>query len=553
MSNFTSRTLCFLFLFHFLPLLVSSQLLTNKETYTRYDSLLGSITRYRNYDVTHYTINLDVDLERKTIFGTSEMEFITPDRMDTIQVDLFSRYKIVDLKLEGVVCKYYRDSNHVFVLTQGIIRESKDYRLMIKYSGSPIQAKKAPWDGGFIWKKDSFGDHHVGVACEGLGASSWWPCKDHWSDEPDRGVNITITVPYGYKAISNGRLMSQTNTNAKSIWSWQVNNPINLYDVTLNIAKYEKIEEVYISKIDKKWLNMTYWVLRENLQKAKTHFKQVAPMMDCYESKFGHYPFYEDGYQLVETSYLGMEHQSCVAYGNKYMKGYLGSTNYTAGLDFDYIIIHETGHEWFGNNITAADNADMWIHEAMTTYAESIYAECIYGKDTEMGYITKMKSRVSNKQPIQGDYGVAKEGAGDMYAKGALFFHTLRYQINDDKLWYEILKDMHVFFGKRTTDYKEFVQYFNKKTKMKLDPLFSAYIQYAEIPSVKLVESVDKTNKLISMILMHPTNISMKIFYTINGGKEEQIMLNKGIKSELKLPLDAKFRLVTEKGYYEVK
>lgn len=547
-----SRTLTLLFLFHFLPLLASSQLMTKKIVYTKYDSLLGTISRFRNYDVTRYDINLKVHLNYKSISGSVIMDFITLDKMDTLQLDLFSRYKIEEIKINGVICKYYRDSNHVFIITKHIINESNDYKLNIKYSGTPIQAKKAPWDGGFVWKTDKEGDYHVGVACEGLGASSWWPCKDHWGDEPDRGVGMTVSVPRGYKAICNGKLISTKIESDQSIWKWDVVNPINLYDVTLNIAKYELIEENYISKINKKWLKLNYWVLPENLEIAKEHFKQVIPMMECYESKLGPYPFYEDGYQLVETSYLGMEHQSCVAYGNKYKNGYLGSTNYTGGHNFDYIIIHESGHEWFGNNITAADNADMWIHEALTTYAESIYAECIYGEGEGIKYVNKMKSRVGNNQPIQGDYGVAKEGDGDMYAKGALFFHTLRFQINNDKLWYDILRDMNHYFGKRTTNYKEFVEYFNKKTNMKLDGLFSVYIQDSAIPLVHFSEIKDITSKTISLILDHKKNLSMKIFYTIDS-KEQLIMLNKGIKAEIKIPSDAQFKLVTEKGYYEVK
>jgi aminopeptidase N len=552
MLNFSFRTSIYLLWFQILPLLAFSQLLKEKKEYTRYDSLLGTITPMRAYDVTFYKLNLDIDIEKKNISGTAVMEFISQDKMDVLQLDLFENYQIQELSIGGVICKYTREKNHIFVQTKNIIKESNDFSLKIKYQGTPPAAKNAPWDGGFVWKKDSMNRHWIGVACEGLGASSWWPCKDHWSDEPDRGVDISIIVPEPYKAVSNGKLILQQKLpNGKSEWRWKVTQPINLYNVTLNIAQYKSINQIYTSKVNGKTLNMAFWVLDYNLEKARKHFQQVQPMMDCYEAKLGPYPFYEDGYQLVETPYLGMEHQSCVAYGNKYFSGYLGNKNYTGGHDFDYIIIHETGHEWFGNNITASDNADMWIHEALTTYTESIYAECIYGKGAGDKYVNNMKRRVRNKKPVQGDYGVGKEGDGDMYAKGALFFHTLRYQINNDKIWDFILKDMGKTFGKRTTSYEEIVQYFNKVTKRKLDPLFSAYIQYAELPKVIQSSTIENGIKSVKLNLYHPqSDLSMRIYYTVDG-KENQILLENSKPSILKLPAKAVLEVNDEKGYFE--
>lgn len=552
MSQFPFRTFIFLLWFQILPLLAFSQLLKEKKEYTRYDSLLGTITPMRAYDVTYYKLNLDIDIEKKNISGTAVMEFISQDKMDVLQLDLFENYQIQEISIGGIICKYKRDKNHIFIQTKNIITASSDYSLKIKYQGTPPAAKNAPWDGGFVWKKDSMNRHWIGVACEGLGASSWWPCKDHWSDEPDRGVDISIIVPEPFKAVSNGKLILQQKLpNGRSEWRWKVTQPINLYNVTLNIAHYKSINQVYTSKVNGKTLNMAFWVLDYNLEKARKHFQQVQPMMDCYEAKLGPYPFYEDGYQLVETPYLGMEHQSCVAYGNKYFGGYLGNKNYTGGHDFDYIIIHETGHEWFGNNITAADNADMWIHEALTTYAESIYAECTYGKGSGDAYMNNMKRRVRNKKAIQGDYGVSKEGDGDMYAKGALFFHTLKYQINNEQLWDFILKDIGKTFGKRTTNYEEIVQYFNKVTKRKLDPLFSAYIQYAEIPKVIQSKTIENGVKSVKLNLSHPqSELSMRIYYTVDG-KENQILLENSKPAFLKMPAKAVFEINDEKAYFE--
>lgn len=547
------QTLICLVWFHFLPLLGYSQLMKYKSDYDRYDSLLGTITPMRAYDVTHYKLSLDIDIDKKYITGTSEMEFLSQDRMDSLQVDLFENYKVSDIKINGIKCKYKRDKNHAIVYTKNIILESKDYTLQTIYHGSPPEAKNAPWDGGFVWKKDSLNRHWVGVACEGLGASSWWPCKDHWSDEPDRGVEVSLIVQEPYLAISNGRLISQRKLpNGKSEWKWKVSQPINLYNVTLNVANYKSIQQVYMSKVDGRKLNMSFWVLDYNLDRAKKHFQQVLPMMDCYEDKLGSYPFYEDGYQLVETPYLGMEHQSCVAYGNKYFGGYLGNKNYTGGHDFDYIIIHETGHEWFGNNITASDNADMWIHEALTTYAESIYAECQYGKGAGDKYMNNMKRRVRNKRPIQGDYGVAKEGDGDMYAKGALFFHTLRYQIGNDRLWDFMLKDIGKALGKRTSTYQDILNYFNKQTKRTLDPLFSAYLQYADIPNVEVSESAENGVKSVRLQLLHPrSDLALRIYYLVDG-KEHLLLLENSKPLILKLPANAKFRINEDKGYFRV-
>lgn len=554
MSQYPIRTFILLLWFQILPLLAFCQLLKEKKEYTRYDSLLGTITPSRAYDVTHYKLSLDIDLEKKKISGSSRMEFISQDKMDSLQIDLFDNYEVQEITIEGIACKYRRDKNHLFIATKNIIKESNSYTLSIKYHGIPPEAKRAPWDGGFVWKKDSLNRHWVGVACQGLGASSWWPCKDHWSDEPDRGIEISLTVPDSYKAVSNGKLISQQKLpNGKSEWKWKVNQPINLYDVTLNIAHYKSINQVYTSKVHGKNLNMAFWVLDYNLEKAKKHFQQVIPMLDCYEAKLGPYPFYEDGYQLVETSYLGMEHQSCVAYGNKYFSGYLGNKNYTGGHDFDYIIIHETGHEWFGNNITAADNADMWIHEALTTYAESIYAECAYGPGSGDAYMNNMKRRVKNLKPIQGDYGVAKEGDGDMYAKGALFFHTLKYQINNEQVWNFILKDIGKTFGKRTTNYQDIVLYFNKITKRQLDPLFSAYLQYADIPQVKKEETNSAGIKIITLTLSHERkDLSLRIYYKVDG-KESQVLLENSKPFTLKMPLNTNFELNEDKVYFKFK
>lgn len=548
LSKLGLRTIHLALWFQFLPLLSFGQLLSGKTETSRYDSLMGTISDLRDYDVLHYDLDVSIDLNKKLISGKVAMKFKTTHSMVKLQLDLFSRYKIEEITLAGVKQKFTRDSNFIFVLLDKKLEANKEYVLRTSYSGTPIEAKRAPWDGGFVWKKDSGGNHWVGVACEGLGASSWWPCKDHWSDEPERGVSLHFTVPSEYIVVSNGRLISKREMDGLTRYDWLVTNPINLYNVTLNIAKYINLKSNFSSLENGKTLDINYWVLPENVKKAEKQFEQVIPMLLCYEARFGPYPFYEDGFQLVETPYLGMEHQSCIAYGNNYQKGYKGGTAMTNGHDFDYIIIHESGHEWYGNNITAADNADMWIHEGFTTYAESIYAECVYGQEAGIKYINNLRSRVSNKAPIQGQYGIAKEGNGDMYAKGALFVHTLRCQIDDDVLWYEIIKEMHQVFRHKTTNYQEVLNYFNSKTKIDFTPIFESYIKCDEIPELGVY--MEKSKKLVTLSLKNPSKTSalnMRIKYVVDG-KESQAMLNS--KDIVEIPYQKDFKLI-ENNYFK--
>lgn len=548
MTKLALRTIYLVLWFQFSPLLSFAQLLSSRNEFTRFDSLMGTISKFRDYDVLHYDLDIDIDLERKFISGKSSMKLKTTHTMDVLQLDLFSRYKIDEISIAGVKQKYTRDSNTVFITLDKKLDANKIYTIRTSYSGFPIEAIRAPWDGGFVWKKDSGGNHWVGVACEGLGASSWWPCKDHWSDEPQGGVSLHFTVPSEYTAVSNGRLLSKRQMDGRTRYDWQVLNPINLYNVTVNIAKYVNMKSEFNSMENGKTLDINYWVLPENVKKAKIQFEQVIPMLLCYEARFGPYPFYEDGYQLVETSYLGMEHQSCVAYGNNFKKGYKGNTGMTGGHDFDYIIVHESGHEWYGNNITAADNADMWIHEGFTTYAESIYAECMYGQEAGVKYIDNLRSRVGNKEPIQGNYGIAKEGSGDMYAKGALFIHTLRCQIDNDALWYEIIKEMHTVFRHKTTDYASVLEFFNKKSKMNLSPIFDVYLKNKEIPELLVVD--DKSKHKVALRLKSPStsqDLSMRINYRADG-QEKQLILDS--KNAVDIDYRNEFKVV-ENNYFK--
>jgi aminopeptidase N len=400
-----------------------------------------------------------------------------------MQLDLFENMQIDSIILNSKKLNYKREFDAVFINFDTALTKDSEQKIRFYYSGKPLIAIHAPWDGGFVFKKDSNNKDFIGVAVQGTGASLWFPCKDSQSDEPDFGATIKVAVPNGLMNVSNGRLLgNQDLKNGYTRWDWEVKNPINSYDITVNIGDYIHFGENY------KGLDLDFYALRENEAKSKIHFEEVKPMMDCFQSKFGDYPFKEDGYKLVETSYLGMEHQSAVAYGNKFKKGYLGSdlSGTGIGLLFDFIIIHESGHEWFGNSITSKDIADMWIHEGFTCYSESVYLECQYGLEKAQIYINGLKENIRNDEPIIGQYGVNKEGSGDMYYKGALMLNTIRHIINNDEKWWKIILDYSTTFKHKIIDTETVIAYFNQQSGMDLTPVFNQYLRFATIPTLDL-------------------------------------------------------------------
>jgi aminopeptidase N len=393
------------------------------------------------------------------------------------------------------------------------LNSGTEEKIRFYYSGKPIIARRAPWDGGFVFTKDKQGKPWVGVACQGTGASLWYPVKDSQSDEPDNGATIKVAVPNGLMDVSNGKLIgSEDLKNGYTRWDWEVKNPINTYDITVNIADYALIQD----NID--GLDINYYVLKENEEKAKIHFEEVKPMLSCFQSKFGKYPFFEDGYKLVETPYLGMEHQSAVAYGNKFKKGYLGSdlSGTGIGLLFDYITVHESGHEWFGNSITSKDIADMWIHEGFTCYSESVYLECQYGLEKAQIYINGLKKNISNSEPIIGQYGVNKEGSGDMYYKGALMLNTIRHIINNDEKWWKIILDYSTTFKHKIIDTETVITYFNQQSGLDLTPVFNQYLRYTSIPTLDMKM---ENNYLAYRWIASESNFTMPIDLLIQGKK----------------------------------
>ena len=464
----------------------AQSLLEQRKTFTRADTLRGSLRPERScFDVTFYELNIRLDTGNHSLAGSNKMVFTTVHDFTTLQIDLHANMVIDSIVAINKQLNYKREFGAIFVDMPRQMKVGERGEMMIYYHGKPTIAKRPPWDGGFTWTTDDRGKLWMGVSCEGTGASLWWPNKDYLGDEPD-SMRVICTIPNGLKCVSNGvEEKDVANADSTTTFYWKVSYPINNYDISLNVGDYVHFSDVYVADDNTK-LALDYYVISYNLGLAKEQFKQVKPMLKCYEKYLGKYPFWNDGYALVETPYLGMEHQEAVAYGNKYQSGYAGYDFSRIGLDFDYIIIHETAHEWWGNSVSCRDLADMWIHESFATYTESIYADCMYGPDTALLYINAKKSSVGNKAPIVGQYGVNEEGDGDMYNKGMLFLHTLRHVVNNDPKWWSIIKGMcDTTFKYKTIGYEDVVTYFNQKTGMNLTAVFDQYLKHAKIPTLQ--------------------------------------------------------------------
>ena len=457
----------------------------NAQNFTRKDSLQGGFSFERMcFDVQHYDLDISVNPEKKFISGSNTISFKMLQESNRIQLDLFENMNVDSIVFNTKKLKFQREFGAVLISFPTFLNASDEIlKLDFYYSGNPLIAKNAPWDGGFVFTKDNSDKPWVGVAVQGTGASLWYPVKDSQSDEPDLGASIKVAVPNGLMNVSNGKFKGSFDLkNGYTRWDWEVKNPINAYNITLNIGDYVLIKDKYNT------LDLEYYVLRGNEEKARKHFAEVKPMLECFERKFGTYPFAEDGYKLVESSYLGMEHQSAVAYGNKYKKGYLGNDNSSTGIGllFDFIIIHESAHEWFGNSITARDIADMWIHEAFTTYAESVYVECQFGKEKAIEYINGQKKLVQNSKPILGHYGVNQEGSSDMYYKGTLILNTLRSVVDNDEKWWSILNKFALTYRHKIIESKDVIAFFSSEIHFDLKPFFMQYLQEKSVPTLEL-------------------------------------------------------------------
>lgn len=476
----------------FLLLFPMSFLVAQTPQFTEQDTLRGSITPERVWwDLNFYHLDIKVDPDAREISGSNTIRYKVLDENQVLQLDLQPPLQIDKIIQDGKPLKFKSKGNAHFVTLQKPQEKGEFNEIKVYYSGKPKKAVRAPWDGGFSWKKDGNGKHFVATSCQSLGASVWWPNKDHMYDEVD-SMAISVEVPKDLMNVSNGRLRGVEEHATTKTYHWFVKSPINNYGVNVNIGDYVHFGEKYEG--EKGTLDMDYYVLRENLKKAKEQFKQAPLMMKAFEHWFGPYPFYEDSFKLVEVPYLGMEHQSSVTYGNQYINGYLGNdlSQTGWGLKFDFIIIHEAGHEWFANNITYKDVADMWIHEGFTAYSENLYLDYHYGKEASAAYVIGTRANIQNDKPIIGPYNVNRKGSGDMYSKGANMLHTLRQLIEDDEKWRKTLRGLNKEFYHKTVTTQQIEDYLSKETEKDLSAFFNQYLRIPQIPLLEYKVNGDK-------------------------------------------------------------
>ena len=491
-------------------IITNAQLMQPKETFTHADTLRGSNNENRDWwDVEQYDITLTPDFLNKQIQGEVVIASKAIRKGKVVQIDLQepmiidgvwnvhdeecvingrTSYKEHGVKLSP---KHIYHSNTTLVTLNKEINEGEYFWIKIQYHGKPHEAVKPPWDGGWVWAKDSLGNPWMSVACQGLGASCWFPCKDYQGDKPDE-VFLSFYTPDTLVGVANGLLDNQSKDYEKkqTMYQWIVKNPINNYNIIPYIGKYVNFTDTLMGEGGK--LDLSYWVLSYNLERAKKQFTQVKPMLHCFEYWFGKYPFYEDSYKLVEAPYIGMEHQSAVAYGNHYKNGYHGIdlSGSGWGLKWDFIIVHESGHEWFGNSITSKDIADMWIHEGFTNYSETLYTEWLFGKEAGNDYCVGIRRNIENDKPIIGPYGVNKEGSEDMYYKASNMIHNIRHIINNDSLFRNILRGLNTEFYHQTVTTQQIEGYIIKQSGIDFQKVFDQYLRTTQIP--KLAYSMDK-------------------------------------------------------------
>ncbi|MCF8423002.1 MAG: M1 family metallopeptidase [Bacteroidia bacterium] len=471
-------------------------MLSQHKAFTKEDTLIGSNNAQRAWwDVTLYDITLKPDYNTKSIIGNTIITYkVISDSLPFImQIDLQDPLQVDSIITNKEKFTNYKKENNRWMMYLNNQKKNSVHTIQLFYHGKPKVATNPPWDGGFVWKKDSIGNPWMSVACQGAGASVWFPCKDLQSEEPDNGALLSIIVPDTLVGIGNGKLISkQKNENGYTTYLWQVKNTINSYDIIPYIGKYSNIKDSVVGENGK--LMTDYWILNYHENQAKRHLKiNVIKTIQCLEYWFGPYPFYDDSYKIVESPYLGMEHQSNIAYGNFYLNGYLGSdlSNTGWGLKWDFIVVHETAHEWFGNSITASDVADNWIHEGFASYAEVLFTECEFGKEAGNDYCEGVKKSIENDIPLIGNYNVKSEGSGDIYNKGSQIIHMIRQLVDDDEKFRTLLRDISKKFYHKIISTKEFEDFISLKTGKDLKAFFNQYLRHTKVPKLeyKIVNS----------------------------------------------------------------
>ena len=508
------------------------------QPFTRQDTLRGSITPERAWwDLTYYDLSIEPDIDKKFIRGTNTIHFRVVIPQQVMQIDLQEPLKIIQVLYKGQSISYTRDGNvyHIrfpYPLVSGDLES-----VAVTYEGIPVEAVRPPWDGGLTWSKDANGNPFVATSCQGIGASIWWPCKDHMYDEPD-SMLIRVTVPAPLTDVSNGRLRHiDYHPDGRRTYHWFVTNPINNYGVNINIAPYAHWSDTLHG--EKGVLDLDFYVLEDNYDKARKHFQDVYRTLRAFEYWYGPYPFYEDGYKLVETPYLGMEHQSSVTYGNGYQMGYKGTdlSGSGWGLKWDFIIVHESAHEWWANSVTYKDIADMWIHESFAANAEALFTEYYYGKKAGSEYVIGVRANIRNNKPIIGNYNVNNEGSGDMYPKGSNMLHSLRTWLDDDVKWREILRHMQREFYHQTVSTQQIEDFFEKHTLLELNAFFNQYLRDTRIPVLEFELKGKKLNYRYAQIV---EGFNMPVKVSLDGAEEiwlkpsanwQELKLQKSVKS----------------------
>ncbi len=525
-------------------LLLALQL--SAQQFTAQDTLRGSITPERSWwDLNYYHLAIEVDPDRKYISGSNTIRYKVLKEGQVMQIDLQTPLKIDKIIQNQRELTYKSNGNAHFVQLEQPQQRNEFNEVTIHYSGHPKEAVRAPWDGGFSWQKDVNGKHFVATSCQGLGASVWWPNKDHMYDEVD-SMLISVKVPKGLMNVSNGRLRALDTISNTS--HWFVSNPINNYGVNVNIADYVHFGEEYNG--EKGVLDMDYYVLRDDLEKAREHFKDAPKMMAAFEHWFGPYPFYEDSFKLVQVPYLGMEHQSSVTYGNQWKKGYLGRdlSGTGWGLKFDFIIIHEAGHEWFANNITYQDIADMWVHEGFTSYSENLFLDYHHGKKAAEDYVIGLRQNIQNDKPIIGRYDVNHEGSSDMYYKGSNLLHMIRQLVDNDEKWRQILRKMNKDFYHQTVTSAQIENFIIEQTGLDLAPIFDQYLRTSQIP---VFEYRLKGKKMVYRFANCEPGFKMPVRVLVNGN--EKWLNPTTVWQEIKGPIAMESIVMNQNFYVKVK
>jgi len=491
-----------------------SGLLHGQVKYSHADSLKGSYSKERSWwDVTHYDLHVRFNITDSSVSGYNVIHYKVLRSFQVMQVDLMIPMMIDSVIQDSKKLQWRNDGNAHFISLTSAQTVGSLKRAIIYFHGKPRAAKNPPWDGGVVWSADPHHNPFISVACQGMAAQVWFPNKDHMADEAD-SASMHFTVPRTLVAVSNGRLRGIAMDGNEVTYSWAVVNPINNYNIIPYIGKYIMFTDTFNGRAGV--LDLSYWVLQDNYETAKAHFIQVKSMLRCFEDWFGPYPFYADGYKLVEAPFLGMEHQSAIAYGNGFRQGYLGRdlSGTGWGLKWDFIIVHESGHEWFGNSISAGDVADNWIHEGFTAYSENLLTECLYGKKAGSEYVIGTRKAVLNDKPVIADYNVNAGGSLDVYYKASNMLHTIRQVVNNDSLWKEMLRALNANFRHKVVTTRQVEGFMSSFLKMDLQPVFNQYLRTVKIP---VLEYRVKRKKLLYRWNNCVRDFNMRVLVNVDG------------------------------------